>query len=194
MLYRERDCFHFAAKSSFEKPTNKEWKYSSGTTNILSGILRSTINNDEKYHNFPYNEIFTKIGMNSMLLETDAHGYFVGSSYGYATARDWAKFGLLYLQDGVWKGDTILPKGWVKYSTTPAEAANGQYGALFWLNRSGKLPDVPRDMFACQGHRGQRVFIIPSCELVLVRLGFAEDNFDFNQFIKDVLNSFRLTK
>ena len=189
MLYRERNCYQSAIKAPFEKQPGTEWKYSSGTANILSGIVRKAINNDKQYHEFPYIEIFRKIGMNSMFLETDAAGNFVGSSYGYATARDWAKFGLLFLSEGVWKGDTILPKGWVSYSLTPADAANGQYGAQFWLNRSLELPDAPEDTYMCQGHRGQRIFIIPSRHLVVVRLGFAEDKFDHNLFLKGILNS-----
>lgn len=191
MLYRERNCYQSAIKAPFEKKPDAEWKYSSGTANILSGIIRKAINNDSEYFNFPYAEIFRKIGMNSMVLETDASGHFVGSSYGYATARDWAKFGLLILKDGIWKGDTILPKGWVDYSRTPAKAANGQYGAHFWLNRSGKLPDAPTDMVSCQGHRGQRIFILPSRDLVIVRLGFAEDKFDHNLFLKGILNAIK---
>ena len=112
----------------------------------------------------------------------------------HASARDWAKFGQLYLQDGVWKGDTILPKGWVTYTRTPADAANGQYGAQFWLNRSKKLPDVPEDMFSCQGHRGQRIFIIPSRQLVVVRLGFEGNHFDYNQFLVGILKAFGSSK
>ena len=132
--------------------------------------------------------------MNSMVFETDAVGYFVGSSYGYATARDWAKFGQLYLQDGVWKGDSILPKGWVSYTRTSASAAKGQYGAHFWLNRSKELPDIPEDMYYCKGHRGQRICIFPSNNLVVVRLGFSEDKFDHNLFLKSVLSAFRFSK
>lgn len=189
MLYRERNCYKTAIGVPFEKAPNTEWKYSSGTTNILSGIIRKTLNNDNQYFEFPYVEIFNKIGMHSMVYETDASGYFVGSSYGYATARDWAKFGQLYLQDGVWKGDTILPKGWVTYTRTPASAAKGQYGAQFWLNRSKESKDIPEDMFSCKGHRGQQIAIFPSNHLVVVRLGFGEDKFSFNQFLKSILNS-----
>jgi hypothetical protein len=190
MLYSERNCYQSAIKAPFEKKPNAVWKYSSGTANILSGIVRITLKNDSQYFEFPYNELFRKIGMNSMVLETDANGYFVGSSYSYATAKDWAKFGQLYLQNGVWKGDTILPKGWVEYTKTSADAANGQYGAQFWLNRSRALPDIPEDMFSCQGHRGQRIFIIPSRQLVVVRMGFSENKFDHNQFLKMILNAF----
>ncbi len=194
MLYRERNCYRTAISVPFDKKPNSEWKYSSGTSNILSGVIRNTLNNDKQYFDFPYTEIFRKIGMNSMIFETDASGYFVGSSYGYATARDWAKFGQLYLQDGVWKGDSILPRGWVDYTRTPADAAKGQYGAQFWLNRSGELTDVPEDMFSCKGHRGQRICIFPSGQLVIVRLGFAEDNFDHNRFLKDIISSIRKLK
>ncbi|HWS00199.1 MAG TPA: serine hydrolase, partial [Prolixibacteraceae bacterium] len=191
MLYKERNCYKYASSFPYDKKPGTEWKYSSGTTNILSGIIRKALNDDNLYHELPYTEIFRKTGMNSMILEYDASGYFVGSSYGYATAKDWAKFGQLYLQDGVWKGDSILPKGWVAYTSQPAKAANGRYGAMFWLNRSGELKDAPEDMISCNGHRGQRVFIIPSRDLVVVRLGFAEDNFDDNQFLKAVLGAFR---
>ena len=194
MLYRERNCYKSAISVPFEDKPNTEWKYSSGTSNILSGIVRKTINNDNLYFEFPYTEIFRKIGMNSMVLEADASGHFVGSSYGYATARDWAKFGQLYLQDGVWKGDSILPKGWVNYSKTPADAAKGKYGAQFWLNRSRELPDIPEDMFSCNGHRGQRIAIFPSNQMVVVRLGFAEDHFNFNQFYNDILRAIPMAK
>lgn len=189
MLYRNSNCYAYASSFPYEKEAGSAWKYSSGTTNILSGIIRKTLRNDTTYHQFPYKEIFDKIGMNSMLLETDMSGYFVASSYGYANARDWAKFGQLYLQDGVWKGDSILPKGWVSYSTSSAKMADGKYGAMFWLNRALTLPDVPADMFCCEGHRGQRIFIIPSKQLVVVRLGFAEDHFDYNEFLKSILDA-----
>ena len=132
--------------------------------------------------------------MNSLVMEADANGNFVGSSFGYATAKDWTRFGQLFLQNGVWKGDSILPKGWVDYSRSPAKASNGAYGACFWLNRSKNLPDAPEDLYACEGHRGQRIFILPSRNLVITRLGFAEDKFNHNDFLKAILASFKLPK
>jgi hypothetical protein len=189
MLYRSNDCYLSAISVPFDKSPDTEWYYSSGTTNILSGIIRQTIGNDDEYLAFPYKELFNKTDMHSITMETDAVGNFVGSSYAYATARDWARFGLLYYNDGVWQGDTILPAGWVDYSTTPAKSSNGKYGAQFWLNRSKSVPDAPEDMYKCDGHRGQTVFIIPSRNLVVVRLGFSEDNFSFNDFIKEILGS-----
>ena len=189
MLYRSDNCYKVAVDVPYQDKPGTKWNYSSGTTNILSGIIRSLLRNDEIYRNFPYREIFNKIGMSSMILETDAAGNFVGSSFGYATARDWARFGLLYFNDGIWKNDTILPKGWVTYSRTPAVASKGQYGAQFWLNKSKKLPDIPEDMFSCNGHRGQFVYILPSKNLVIVRLGFSVEHFDGNEFLKGILDA-----
>ena len=187
MLYRSSDFYKMAIEATYQKKPGTVWKYSSGTSNILSGIIRTLIGNDRIYHEFPYREIFNKIGTSSMILETDAAGNIVTSSYCLGTARDWARFGLLYYNDGIWKGDTILPKGWVEYTRTPVLASNGEYGAQFWLNRSKKLPDVPEDMFSCNGHRGQRVFIIPSRGLVVVRLGFSEKEFNHNEFLRGIL-------
>jgi CubicO group peptidase (beta-lactamase class C family) len=189
MLFSDPDCYKAAILAPFNKKPDTEWKYSSGTANILSGIIRSTIHNDNDYHAFPYRELFNKTGMSSMIMETDASGNFVGSSFGYAIARDWARFGLLYYNNGVWQGDTILPKGWVDYTRTPAKASKGKYGAMFWLNQANQLPDVPEDTYSCQGHRGQRVFIIPSRNLVVVRLGFSDENFNHNAFLKGILAS-----
>lgn len=117
--------------------------------------------------------------MTSAVIETDAAGTFVGSSFMYATARDWARFGLLYLYDGVWSGERILPEGWVAYTRTPVpNAPEQQYGAHFWLHipkeyRCGNdSRPLPADAFHAIGHEGQFVTIIPSRELVLVRLGF----------------------
>ena len=187
MLYRSADCYKVAIDVPYQKKPGADWKYSSGTSNILSGIMRTLIGNDQVYWEFPYREIFNRIGITSMLLETDAAGNFVGSSYAYATARDWARFGLLYYNDGISRNDTILPKGWVNYTRTPAIASKGEYGAHFWLNKSKKLADAPEDMFSCNGHRGQRIFIIPSRNLVVVRLGFSEEAFNHSEFLKGIL-------
>jgi hypothetical protein len=96
----------------------------------------------------------------------------------------------LYLNNGIWQGDTIVTPAWVKYTTTPAPASKGNYGAQFWLNRDKSIPDAPADMFYCDGHRGQRVFIIPSKHLVVVRLGFSLEHFSDDTFLKEILASF----
>lgn len=181
-------------KIQLEKPAafepNTHWNYSSGTTNLLSGILRSQFKTHQKYLDFWYTELIDKIGMHSMLIEPDMAGNYVGSSYGWATARDWAKFGLLYLHQGNWNGVQIFDKSWAKYVATPTPTSNGEYGGHFWLNAGGKYPDIPKDMYYCGGFQGQKVIIIPSKELVIVRFGLTEDeDFDFNGMMKNIISS-----
>jgi CubicO group peptidase (beta-lactamase class C family) len=184
-------------KTQLNKPLigepNNSWNYSSGTTNLLSGFIRNQFKTHQQYLDFWYAELIDKIGMNSMLVETDASGNYIGSSYGWATARDWAKFGLLYLHNGNWNGEQILNKSWVDYSKTPTNTSNGQYGAQFWLNASGVYPNVPRDLFSCNGYQGQHVFIIPSKDLVIVRFGLAENPvFNVDIFLKEIIDSFKI--
>jgi CubicO group peptidase (beta-lactamase class C family) len=184
------------AKIQLEKPAtfapNTHWNYSSGTTNLLSGILRRQLNNHQDYLDFWYASLIDKIGMHSMLIEPDMAGNFVGSSYGWATARDWAKFGLLYLHEGNWNGEQIFDKSWAKYVATPTPTSNGEYGGHFWLNAGGKYPDVPKDMYFCGGFQGQKVIIIPSKDLVIVRFGLTEDeDFDFNGMMKNIISNIK---
>ncbi len=175
----------YAASLKLKYKIGEHFEYSSGTTNLLSKIIRQTVG-DEQYPRFAYEKLFYKIGMYHTLIEPDASGTFVGSSYGYASARDWARFGLLYLNDGVWNGERILPEGWVKYSSTPAPAApQGEYGAHFWLNAGSQSniensyhPGIPHDEFGAEGFEEQFIFIIPSKKLVLVRLGISHHGFD----------------
>jgi len=129
-------------------------------------------------------ELFAPLGMTSALPEFDAAGTFLGGSFVYATARDFARFGLLYLRDGVWDGTRILPAGWVDFARTRGPAPDGAtYGAGFWVTppagdpaRAHALtPDAPADLFTAQGHEGQLVTIVPSKDLVIVRLGLLDD-------------------
>jgi hypothetical protein len=197
MLFRKADAGGFAAQSKPEATPDTKWYYSSGTTNIISRIARHTIG-DEDYYQFAYREIFHKIGAYSMVIEPDASGTFIGSSFSYATARDWARYGLLYLNDGIWNGERIFPEGWVKYSTTPAKAAPyGEYGAQIWLNAGSKddvtqkrFMDAPNDMYLMDGFEGQHVIMIPSRNLVIVRLGLSQKKqFDTNDFVQEVLKA-----
>ena len=172
-------------------PPGSIWNYSSGTSNLLSGLLRKEFEGDQAYLDFPYSELIDRIGMHSMILETDLTGNFVGSSYGWASTRDWARFGLLYLHRGNWAGTQLFDSDWVDYITEPTPKSNGSYGAHFWLNRDGKYPDAPEDMFMANGYQGQHVFIIPSRDLVIVRTGLAEaPDFDGNAFLREVLKAF----
>ena len=189
MLFQENDM----TKSQINKPLigqpNAAWNYSSGTTNLLSGILRKQFKTHQEYLDFWYNALIDKIGMNSMLVEADLEGNYVGSSYAWANARDWAKFGLLYLHNGNWNGEQLFDANWAKYVATPTPTSDNQYGAQFWLNAGGKMPDVPKDVYFADGFQGQRVFIIPSHDMVVVRLGY--DNMDMNAFLRDVLKSIK---
>jgi CubicO group peptidase (beta-lactamase class C family) len=125
-------------------------------------------------------------------VETDAAGLFVASSYCYGTTRDWARFGLLFLNDGVFACDTLLSKPWVDFMKTPAEASNGKYAGTFWLKEpeeKNRLTDVPGDIFFADGFQGQRIYIVPSKELVVVRLGFGMGNFSMNDFLREVIKT-----
>ncbi|TRX40469.1 serine hydrolase domain-containing protein [Flavobacterium restrictum] len=190
MLFQAEDM----TQSQLQKPAsfrpNTHWNYSSGTTNLLSGILRKQFPTHQEYLDFWYSALIDKIGMHSMLIETDMAGNYVGSSYGWATTRDWSKLGLLYLHKGNWNGKQILSENWVNYVRTPTPTSNGAYGAQFWLNAGGKFPDVPREMYYCSGFQGQMVAIIPSLDLVIVRMGLKENpGFDFNALLRGIVSS-----
>ena len=192
MLHKEGDFGAFTASKKAVAAPDEIWNYSSGSTNLVCLKMRELFDNEVDYYNFPYDALFSKINIKSAVFETDASGTYVGSSYIYATARDFARFGLLYLNDGVWQDERILPEGWVDYTVSEAKASNGVYGSYFWLNASGeKLPDAPKDTYFCQGHDGQWILIVPSKELVVVRLGYSDKTeFDNNLMMKEILAAF----
>ncbi|MDP4989567.1 MAG: beta-lactamase family protein, partial [Polaribacter sp.] len=169
MLFLERDMTKSQEKKPLKGKINASWNYSSGTTNLLSGIIRNQFKTNQEYLDFWYTNLIDKIGMNSMTLETDLAGNYVGSSYAWATARDWAKFGLLYLHKGNWEGDQLFDESWVDYVSTPTPTSDGTYGAQFWLNATPTFKDVPKNMFYADGYQGQRVYILPDQDLVVVR-------------------------
>lgn len=189
MLFNKGDMAGYSASLPLKEKPGTTFYYSSGNSNILSGIIRNTTLPGE-YHAFPYKELFHKIGMYHTLLETDASGTFVGSSYIHASARDYARFGCLYLNDGVWNGERILPEGWVKRSTTPPAVNRFKnYGYQIWLNGTDALdssikefPQMPGDFYSADGYGGQRIFIIPSRQLVAVRMGL--NKFDEQAFLQ----------
>jgi len=191
MFFTSDGAGEFATQLPIAQKPDTHWEYSSGTTNIIARQMHTFFDTDEAYIRYIYDHLFYKIGMYSMLMETDAQGIFVGSSYSWATARDWAKFGQLYLQNGTWAGEQVLTKKWVDFVQQPAPNSNNRYGGHFWLNKGGHLPDVPQDMYALIGFHGQRVFIIPSKELVVVRLGLTPDraDFDFNKWLSGIIKA-----
>jgi len=192
MLFLAKNMSKVQLNKPLKYKPNTHWNYSSGTTNLLSGLLRNNFKTYQQYLDFPYKSLIDKIGMHSMLIETDLAGNYVGSSYGWATTRDWAKFGLLYLHQGNWNGDQIIDSTWVKYVQTPTKNSNKRYGAQFWLNAGGHYPDAPKDLYSCNGYQGQLIFIIPSKNMVIVRTGLTEEpEFDLNNFLKSILNSIK---
>ncbi|QOD59841.1 serine hydrolase [Polaribacter haliotis] len=188
MLFLERNMTKEQEKKQLEGKPNESWNYSSGTTNLLSGILRSQFKTHQEYLDFWYTNLIDKIGMNSMTVEADLDGNYVGSSYAWATARDWAKFGLLYLHRGNWNGTQLFNEFWTDYVVAPTPTSDGWYGAQFWLNSSGRYPDVSKKMFFASGYQGQNVYILPDEELVIVRLSLTK-NADQNEFLKGVVES-----
>jgi hypothetical protein len=178
MLFGTGDTAAYAAAKPLVAEPGTQWAYASGTSNILARVLREHLPGDwADYAAFPRRDLFDPLGMATAVLETDAAGTLAGSSFLYAGARDWARLGQLYLQDGVWAGERILPEGWVAYTRTPAPAApDGRYGAHWWLAipglfRTEESPELPADAFHLVGHEGQFVTVVPSADLVVVRLG-----------------------
>jgi len=172
MLWASADTGAFAAAKPLARPPGTRWEYASGTTNILARAMRDPLG--ERYAAFPRGALFGPLGMASAVLEPDAAGTFVGSSFMYATARDWARLGLLFLNDGVWNGERILPLGWARAAATPA-LPGSRFGAHWWLRLKrpeGAAPlALPGDVFHAGGHAGQYVTVVPSRALVIVRLG-----------------------
>lgn len=192
MLFLDSDMTLAQRNKKVVAPPTEIWNYSSGTTNLLSGILRDQFKSHQEYLDFPYKELIDRIGMNSMLLETDLSGNYILSSYAWATTRDWAKFGLLYLNRGEWNGERIFSESWSDYVSKPTINSNGTYGAHFWLNAEAKYADIPTDLYSVNGFQGQRIFIIPSKDLVVVRTGLKEQTDEqFNTLLKEIIASIR---
>ena len=189
MLYMSEDIVSAANDNPPLYIPGTQWYYSSGTSNMVSGLLRDQFDSVEDYLVYPYKAMFNKLGMSNSFMEVDEMGNYIASSFGYASTKDWARFGLLYMHDGIWNGERILPQGWVKYTTTEVPSSEGRYGAHFWLNKRGaEFADAPFDTYSANGYNGQKTIIIPSKELVIVRLGLNSD-FDFNSLIQSIINA-----
>ena len=196
MLFNKADMAAYAASRPIKVAPGSEFYYSSGNANILSRIVRQAVG-DPNYYSFIYDSLFRKIGMHTAVMEPDASGTMVGSSYVFATARDWAKFGLLYYNNGMVNGQQLFSNDWVKQTVAPFAADRlQQYGYQFWLNgfnkedpSQRKFPAAPADMFYAGGYAGQNVFVIPSKKLVIVRLGFKKC--DENELLRKILECVR---
>jgi CubicO group peptidase (beta-lactamase class C family) len=196
-LLRSPETAMYAVRMPLVDVPGRTWRYSSGTTNIISRAVRAVLNDDAQYAELPRRALFDRLSMSRALIEADASGTFVGSSFMYATARDWARLGMLYVNDGVWDGERILPEGWVTYTRTPAPADPlKRYGAHVWLKVAPEYSGdavLPADAFHAIGHAGQFVTMIPSANLVVVRLGLTRypDAWDHTAFIRDVMTAIR---
>jgi len=194
MLFDGFDAGGFAASRPLEAAPGTSWKYASGTSNILSLIARRAVG-EKDYASWPRRALFEPLGMSSAVFEPDASGTFVGSSFLFATARDWARFGLLHVNGGA----GVLPEGWVRFATTPTpQAPDGRYGAHWWLKLPPELgggvesaAKIPADAFHALGHEGQCLTVIPSRRLVVVRLGLSIDikAWDHAAFLAGVLKN-----
>ena len=193
MLTQEADMAGFAASKPLVQQPGKRWNYSSGTTNILSRILRDAIDDDQRYWSFPSRVLFAPLGMTSAVLESDSSGTLVGSSLVWASGRDWARFGQLYLDQGSWNGAQLLPLDWVEQARTASRGSKGGYGAHWWLSRRKSRRDLPKDSFSAEGYQGQLLLVAPSQRTVVVRLGQTpkKPGFDANAFGAEVLSALR---
>jgi CubicO group peptidase (beta-lactamase class C family) len=180
MWFAEPNTARFAASAELQSAPGTRWGYSSRSFTLLSRIVADRLNaNPQAFRDFAWRELFGPLGMTSFTPEFDATGTFMGAQASFATPRDWARFGQLYLDDGVVAGKRILPEGWVKWTTTPTPGSG--YGAGFWLNNTDEviepwnmrwgIPGAPRDAFMARGYMGQYIVIIPSAKLVIVRFG-----------------------
>ena len=191
MLFgRDRfDMAHFAAARPLAAPPGTVFNYTSGQSLLLARLLGRIVGGgSDGCRTFMRRELFGPIGMTSALPRFDAAGTFIGSSYVFATAQDFARFGLLYLRDGLWEGRRLLPEGWVDYARTPTPTAPlGDYGAHFWLS--------PGDLgaFSANGFEGQRILLVPGLDLIVVRLGRtpAAEALGLQSWLADVVASFR---
>jgi CubicO group peptidase (beta-lactamase class C family) len=199
MLFRKGDAARYARARPSIAPPGESWIYGSGSSILVSELIRraSGEGHAERF-NFPRRALFAPLGMASAVLEPDAAGTFLAAAFAYASARDWARFGLFLLRDGVWEGRRILPQGWLRYSVTPTDVSDGQYGAHFWRRVPGFLRpyytprrSLPDDGFYMLGHDGQMVAMIPSRDLVVVRLGLSRrrNAWDPDELVADVLKA-----
>jgi len=199
MLFGEGkpDVAGFASTLPKVAEPEAQWNYNSGGSNLLARLVgdvvsegaRDPAKREAAMRDFMRRELFEPLGMRTADPRFDEAGNFVGSSHCYASARDFARFGYLYLRDGVWDGRRILPEGWVDYTRTPSPQSEGLYGAHFWT--------VPGSLglFCCHGMGGQRVLLSPKLDLVVVRMGKTAPHkvAHVEQYCKKLVDAFRPT-
>ena len=185
-IYNEAlNVFDFAVNRPLEFEPGSTGRYRNCDPLTLGYILRQLVEGQGRnYWKWPQEELFDKIGIRRQVLETDPYGNFIMTGYDYGTARNWARLGLLYLQEGKWNGQQLIPESFVRFVSTPATSWDPPvYGGLFWLNTTEELA-VPKDAFYMAGGGGQRTIIVPSLDLVVVRMGHSSGS----QFAGPALN------
>ena len=166
------DVFQYVTTRPLQFEPNTVGRYRNTDPLTLGLLIRDAVRRrGEEYLTWPQRALFDKIGIRRQVLETDPYGNFILSGFDYGTARNWARLGMLYLNDGVWNGERLLPSGFVKFVSTPAPAwRDSSYGGMVWLNSRG-VWKLPRDAFAFRGAGGQDTYVVPSRRLVIVRMG-----------------------
>jgi CubicO group peptidase (beta-lactamase class C family) len=166
------DAFKHSLTRPLQFPPNTEGRYRNSDPLIVGWLVKQAVTKrGEEYLTWPQRALFDRIGIRRQVLETDPYGNFLLTGYDYGTARNWARIGQLYLQDGVWQGQRLLPDGWTRFVSTPATAwKQPVYGGLFWVNGDGAWP-LPTSAYFANGAGGQRTIIIPTHDLVVVRMG-----------------------
>jgi CubicO group peptidase (beta-lactamase class C family) len=166
------DAFKHSMTRPLQFPPNTEGRYRNSDPLMIGWLIKQAVTErGEEYLTFPQRALFDRIGIRRQVLETDPFGNFLLSGYDYGTARNWARIGQLYLQDGMWQGQRLLPEGWAAFVSTPAPAWKQPiYGGLFWVNGDGAW-NLPKTAYFAAGAGGQRTFIVPSHDLVVVRMG-----------------------
>lgn len=166
------DAFDYSITRPQEYPPNIDGRYRNSDPLTITYLAKLAVTKrGEEFLTWPQRALFDRIGIRRQVLETDPYGNFLITGYDYGTARNWARIGLLYLQDGIWQGQRILPEGWAEFVSTPAPAwKRPEYGGFFWLNRVGTW-NLPPETYFAAGAGGQNTWIVPSRQLVIVRMG-----------------------
>ena len=187
------NVYEHAIDQPMDLPPDSLFRYRNSDPLSLARIARTTVEaRGEDWLTFPQRALFDRIGARNYLLEPDAWGNFIISGYDYGSAHDWIRFGLLHLWDGVWEGERILAEGWTDFVSSPGPGAkDDEYGGLFWLNLNNGYDRIPSDGYSARGFMGQTTMIIPSRDMVVVRLGPSPRNAPryFNEFVGRVLDA-----
>ncbi len=193
IYFESIDVLAHAADQPMDREPGEVFRYrNSDPLNVLRIVRDAADAAGEEWLTYPQRVLFDRIGARNFVLETDPWGNFIITGYDFGSAWDWARFGLLHLWDGQWPAEDgslerILPEGWVDFVSSPAPGAQmDNYGGLFWLNRGGSLPDAPEDAYWAAGFMGQFTVIVPSHDMVIVRLGPSAGN--TNAYLNEIVS------